>query len=160
MRDRPVLCNNQGARAGRSAKGKVHRRSLTNYRKQQAKITMSNFQPLLGGSLSCLAQCRSLLEIIEPEMLARTHGSSATVGTHLRHILERFQCLLTGLPARLVDYDQRPRNRRLEVDLPLLREALLALEPQLQGLDTDDLGQSLTIRESVHRDCDGMRRFS
>ena len=40
--------------------------------------------------------------------------SNATVGQHIRHILEFYFCLLNGLDRGIVNYDQRARNMNLE----------------------------------------------
>ncbi|MFM1895592.1 MAG: hypothetical protein RLZZ385_666 [Pseudomonadota bacterium] len=111
---------------------------------------MLKSSPLLAGCLQCLSQCRLLLSRLEPGMLLACQADSDSVGAHLRHILERFQSLLQGLSGDLVDYDRRPRNRRMEVDLPALRSAFADLESQLAGWQEGSLQRSVLVRESVH----------
>ncbi|MFN8344851.1 MAG: hypothetical protein U0X91_07605 [Spirosomataceae bacterium] len=66
-----------------------------------------------------LAQLRDLISRISYEAysspLALLHGSS--VGQHIRHTLEFYQCLSEQAPLGFVDYDARNRNLRLETDL-------------------------------------------
>ena len=66
-----------------------------------------------------LSQLRDLLTTISYEAyccpLALLHGSS--VGQHIRHTLEFYQCLHEQSPLGFVDYDARSRNLRLETDL-------------------------------------------
>ncbi len=42
--------------------------------------------------------------------------SQNTIGKHVRHILEFYTCLLTGIEKKSVDYDARKRNIELEND--------------------------------------------
>ena len=66
-----------------------------------------------------LAQLRELLSGISYEAysspLPSLHGSS--VGQHIRHTLEFYQCLSEQAPLGFVDYDARNRDLRLETDL-------------------------------------------
>lgn len=43
--------------------------------------------------------------------------SNGTIGKHVRHILEFYECLRKGIPANLIDYDARERNLLLETDV-------------------------------------------
>jgi uncharacterized damage-inducible protein DinB len=66
-----------------------------------------------------LVQLRDLINTISYEAyscpLALLHGSS--VGQHIRHTLEFYQCLFEQAPLGFVDYDARNRDLRLETDL-------------------------------------------
>ena len=46
----------------------------------------------------------------EPEV------ASSTIGQHLRHVVDHYQCLLDGAEAGFVDYADRARDKRLETD--------------------------------------------
>ena len=66
-----------------------------------------------------LTQLRDLINTLSYEAysspLALLHGSS--VGQHVRHTLEFYQCLFEQAPLGFVDYDARNRDLRLETDL-------------------------------------------
>ncbi len=60
----------------------------------------------------------------------------ASIGGHLRHIIEHYQGFLAGLGADPIDYENRPRNRTIEVDpehalstMAELVRSLIALPP-------------------------------
>ncbi len=40
--------------------------------------------------------------------------TSASIGSHFRHIIDHYQCLFAGLESGCVDYDQRARDPRVE----------------------------------------------
>lgn len=42
--------------------------------------------------------------------------SDSSIGKHIRHIVEFYQCLLNGLPDGNINYDDRKRDLHLEVD--------------------------------------------
>lgn len=54
-------------------------------------------------------------------------------GSHLRHIIEHYEALVFPNTAQVVDYDQRPRDRELEVNTALATARLNALQAALQG---------------------------
>ena len=42
--------------------------------------------------------------------------SDSSIGKHIRHIVEFYQCLLSGLPFGTINYDARQRDAQLELD--------------------------------------------
>src|SRR5947199_4753853 len=43
-----------------------------------------------------------------------THHAYASIGTHLRHILEFYECFLDGVDSGHIDYDARKRDQSIE----------------------------------------------
>jgi hypothetical protein len=43
--------------------------------------------------------------------------SGATIGQHVRHTLELYQCLLSGYESGLIAYDKRKRDKTIETEL-------------------------------------------
>jgi uncharacterized damage-inducible protein DinB len=84
---------------------------------------MATCAQLIDDNLAFLQQARELVQRLSSQTFARSgpsvHGSS--VGAHLRHILDHYANLLSGLPAHRIDYDARERDANIEVD----REAAL-----------------------------------
>lgn len=56
------------------------------------------------------------------------------IGPHLRHVLEHYEELLDGLGRRVLEYDRRRRDRRVEQDTAFARSRFLAVIGQLEAL--------------------------
>ncbi len=63
------------------------------------------------------------------------HLSGATIGQHLRHIIELFQCLHTGYGSGIINYENRKRDIHIETDKDI---ALICIEDILANIGKDD----------------------
>jgi len=104
----------------------------------------SNFGTACQHSLQ---QCQQLLTLLSPQDYACGSDDTASIGAHVRHILERFQCFLAGLPEGCVDYDDRSRDRTLEKNPQAAAFALATILRRMGDLSVDS--RPLQIRESV-----------
>jgi hypothetical protein len=60
---------------------------------------------------------------------------NATIGQHVRHIIELFQCLQIGYEGGQVNYERRKRDTRIETD----KDFAASLLPEVhKGLDKDN----------------------
>ena len=50
--------------------------------------------------------------------------TNASVGQHVRHILEFYQCLLAGNDTKTVNYDSRQRDLKIETDLFIAKKTI------------------------------------
>jgi len=66
--------------------------------------------------------------------------SGATIGKHVRHVIELFQSLLNGYEHGIINYDRRKRDTRIENEKQL---ALSLLSGIRAGLNKDDKELSL-----------------
>lgn len=71
----------------------------------------------VAEAIALLRQGAGIAELAERAGLA----DDTPLGPHLRHVIEHYEALLTGLDDGLVDYDARPRDRRVERDPALAR---------------------------------------
>ena len=67
--------------------------------------------------------------------------SNATIGEHMRHIIELFGCLLENYDYGLINYDDRKRDVLLQTDK---NEAIAIIEKYLFELDKPNKPLSLT----------------
>lgn len=80
---------------------------------------------------------------------------SASVGQHMRHILDHYDCFLQGIPTRHINYDQRARALHIETDknsalqmLSRLAFQLKTITPSLTHADDQDHIQ-VSLRTSL-----------
>jgi hypothetical protein len=73
--------------------------------------------------------------------------SNATIGKHLRHVIELFQSLETGYATGVINYDKRKRDIRIETDKEF---ALSLLNEIRRGLNRPD--KELILESSYDED--------
>ncbi|WP_373524549.1 hypothetical protein [Aquiflexum sp.] len=89
--------------------------------------------------------------------------SGSSIGQHLRHILELYQCLLDGTATNEVNYDNRKRNLRLDSDPAFALKTIEEISEKIFNLDSDrclsligsfsaSSEKKLTIQTSIFRE--------
>ena len=60
-----------------------------------------------------LEEIKSLLQVLPKEHYTFPVAilSNATIGEHVRHILEFYKCLIDGIACDVVNYDERKRDK-------------------------------------------------
>lgn len=94
---------------------------------------------LLDGTAALLARLGtgSFTIVLAPVM-------TATIGAHVRHVLDHYYALLRDLPSRRIDYENRARECRLEQDRDGAAQALGRVAALL--LDRADLRVDTTLQ--------------
>jgi len=74
---------------------------------------------LLTSNILQLEEIRTLLEKVPEDIYSVKHAvlSGASIGQHVRHLLEFYVTLEQGLKANMVCYDTRARDLRIETDV-------------------------------------------
>lgn len=106
---------------------------------------------LVRGCGYCLQQCDELLSQLSAEDYIRTGSEVSSIGAHIRHILERFQSVITGLPDGLIDYDARKREAQLEQNLEAASFCLTSIQRRFDEFASSPASnRPVAVRESVH----------
>lgn len=89
-----------------------------------------------------LMQLKDLLQNIKTNDYTRTTEilSGSSVGQHIRHILEFYLLLVWGSFSGVISYDNRRRDKEIEVNPSF---AVETIERLLKGLETLDLKQAV-----------------
>src|SRR5690348_2877029 len=71
---------------------------------------------LVETNIGWLRQAESLLKKIDDAAFSSSPKGLAPhkAGSHLRHVLEFYECFLSGLPGGPIDYDNRRRDESVE----------------------------------------------
>ncbi len=112
-----------------------------------------------------LQEIKKLIESVNQDQYTykSTLLSGATIGQHIRHILEFYICLINGNKLGKVNYDQRERNLKLETDMAfaiytidkICSNLILSnndLTILLEGNFSSDASESITIKTTFKRE--------
>lgn len=108
-------------------------------------------------------QLDQVLERLTEEQFAKPCSTlfSNTIGQHVRHIIELFQCLENGYDMGIVNYEKRKRDSRIENDrivaIEMLEDVYLNLDkpdkPLILEACYDDLADSpVQIQTNYYRE--------
>ena len=89
-------------------------------------------------NLKVLSQAADLLAGLDDEVFSRACplAPGGSIGKHLRHCLDFYDCFLGGLPTGMVDYTHRDRDGRVETERLAALRRLEEISAQLEALET------------------------
>jgi hypothetical protein len=102
---------------------------------------------LITSTTFTLSQLVAMLSTLENNMYAQpiTISNGSSIGMHVRHILELYQCLLRDYEAGVINYDNRARNQLIETNSTY---AITVIEDILEGLKDLPCDKTLCIVEN------------
>ncbi|HUL34435.1 MAG TPA: hypothetical protein VL128_11165 [Candidatus Eisenbacteria bacterium] len=111
----------------------------------------SDLPELVAAAGEVLQQGLNLLSRLDDEKYSRIARDpfNASVGGHYRHVLEHFQCLIEGMSQRVVNYDARRRNPRIENEVGYASASTGEVLRILRGWRGETLQQSCKTMSSV-----------
>lgn len=60
---------------------------------------------------------------------------NSSIGEHTRHIIELFQCLVNGYNKGIVNYDNRERNKRIQIEIDYAIECIAIIISSINNVD-------------------------
>ena len=86
---------------------------------------------LISANIGWLCQGESLLDRISDANYTAVPSGFAPhrACAHLRHILEFYECFLSGLPSSHIDYDARKRDLSAETSRQAAKERIRSISP-------------------------------
>ncbi len=100
-------------------------------------------------SATILHQLSQLLNQLSDEQYAKPLSCMAqnSIGKHVRHVIECYQCMLQGIENGLVDYDKRARNLQLETDKDFALEILHSISETILTVKERPIQLSVTYSD-------------
>jgi len=106
---------------------------------------------MLTSQLEIIEQAQRYLNTVSEEeytvIISPNFISSA--GTHIRHVIDHYLAIMSGIESKLIDYDIRLRGSQLESSPALAKEKLFEIAEWLQNLSDDDLTKKVTLSTEV-----------
>jgi uncharacterized damage-inducible protein DinB len=105
-------------------------------------------QSLAARGADCLGQADLLVSELDDARYASPRGAafSASIGSHVRHVLDYYRQFLDGLLDGHVDYEARRRDSSVETDRAAARAAIGELAQRLRLLSATPEEEPLTVR--------------
>jgi uncharacterized damage-inducible protein DinB len=90
-----------------------------------------------SASKNVLDQLLVVLDQINSDDYKRVNATlGASIGQHVRHIIEFYLRLIKGLKTGIVNYDLRDRDIRIETDIEFARETIRSIGGLVDGTET------------------------
>lgn len=99
----------------------------------------------IAPNLLVIRQGIELLTAIGPDHynLRVPMAYNASIGGHVRHIIDHYHSFLAGCEARRLDYENRPRSAAIEQDSTLACHLLGEIAQRLEHLDAESAEHTL-----------------
>lgn len=103
---------------------------------------------IAAQNLYFLEQGRQLLATLDDELFRQAGKTprSASIGAHMRHVIDCFRCFLRGLESNRIDYDARQRHPGVETDRATADAALAEIANALATLQGTPANRPLEVK--------------
>jgi len=73
----------------------------------------------------------------------------SSIGVHVRHVLDVFDCILRGLESGMIDLSDRKRNEMAETHVGMGLDYFKEIKTRLLELENEDLDQVVKVRDDL-----------
>lgn len=94
-------------------------------------------QSIIASNTDAIEQLNTLIRRLDDDQYGVTVCDIAvsTLGCHVRHIIEHYQCFFEGLDKALIDYDARARDPQVECHREVAQQHLALLIEKLNAIE-------------------------
>jgi len=106
---------------------------------------------MLISQLEVLEQGRLYLKSVTEEDYVEiiTPNFISSAGSHIRHIIDHYQSIISGIESGVIDYDLRLRGSKIEEKPQLAIEKLDGIAQWMKNLSNDDLNRTIALSTEV-----------
>jgi len=103
---------------------------------------------LLEDTITCLNQGSELVSRLESQAYCQPVEAcfNSSIGGHMRHNVDHYQCFVKGLATGSIDYDARGRDATVEQQPERAAACLRAIVDELKQIDTAQLDTAVLVR--------------
>ena len=106
---------------------------------------MNNIGKIIRGNIQCLSQIEAVIDSLSFDEYKNKAQPFKGVGVHVRHIVEHYDQLFSGIVSGKINYDERVRCSVFEVNKEAAGKKLRLVQKQLQELLPADPKRSLIL---------------
>lgn len=74
---------------------------------------------------------------------------SASIGQHIRHVIDHFDNLLTGITSLTINYNLRSRNSEMETSVQIATAQLKHIQQRLEALTESDIQKQISVISEI-----------
>ncbi len=106
---------------------------------------------IIDPAIANLKQAKVLFTDLPPDLYTSKSAAPyfSSIGGHMRHILDIFQCIFNGLDSKIVDLTDRKRGTIVEKDPVEGLKYLNKVISELEGISDLDPGIAVTIKDNL-----------
>lgn len=106
---------------------------------------------MINSQICILAQAKNYLYAVTASQYTQivTPLFISSAGAHIRHILDHYTAIITGLKTGIVDYDKRSRGGSVETDIDSALALITEIECFLLSLSEKQLQQTIQLSTEV-----------
>ncbi len=82
---------------------------------------------------------------------SKKYGDISSIGAHIRHIIDFYNLFLRSVDSGLLDYDDRTRNRLIEVNKDEALKILGKISNKFANFENFDLSKKLIVKEAINK---------
>lgn len=107
---------------------------------------------MIKSQINILAQAESYLRTVTADQYTQvvTPLFSSSAGQHIRHILDHYVAIITGLSTGLVDYDKRNRGGKVESNIQEAFALISEIDAFLLALTDKQLNSTIQLSTEVN----------
>ena len=106
---------------------------------------------VIQSSIKTLSKSKSLLSILSNQDLCNISVPPyySCIGSHIRHILDIYDCVFDGIDIRLVDLTERTRDLKMHEDCAYALENVLRVIKEVENLEGTNLELKINVVDDL-----------
>ncbi|RZW51699.1 MAG: hypothetical protein EX263_07105 [Flavobacteriaceae bacterium] len=107
--------------------------------------------PILKASITTVSKSKAIIDGLSNAQLSNTTIPPyySCIGTHIRHILDFYHCIFSGLENSIIDLTARDRNQSIEQDCNCAKDSIQNVITKLEELSEVEMDKHLLVLDDL-----------